>query len=517
MNTDRHTVAPHQSRFSLRQLMIIFMLAIVSVVVLINGFLIWNSWHRMIVSAQDEAHNLSQSLSRQAEDTFLQVDLTLQDVSERISLIGLLPDQHNYLRELLTSRTVTLPQLGGMAIIDARGDWVVTSQGNAPRQSNNSDREYFRYHLNHDDPGVHIGNVIRSRASGELVIPVSLRLNGEDGAFRGILLATVSLSYFKTVYGYYNLSGHNVMALMHDNGTILYIRPYSESAINRNISDSPLFSTLLKTSPSGTAVYKSALDGIERVFGYSSLKRYPLVTAAGLDKKQLMRSWFSTISVYIALCTILLLVIFLLGMLVMRHISQNLKNQQELTAVRDRLTAVNRTLQTLVLIDGLTGLANRRQFDIYLQHSIDRAHKLRTPLALVMIDVDSFKKFNDTYGHPAGDDCLKRIADILAHHLPHRPENLVARYGGEEFAVIMPGSDREMALKLAREAVSAVAALAIPHVGDVKERCIVSISAGLHVMKPEEPAPSPSSLIALADTALYAAKRAGKNRVAENT
>lgn len=515
MIADQHAVTSHSSKLSLRQLMIIFLLAIVSVVILINGWLIWNSWQRTITSAQDDAHNLSQSLSRQAEDSFLQVDLTLQDVSDRISLIGLNQEQHGYLRELLSSRTDSLPQLNGMAIYDAQGNWLVTSKGNIPRQINNSDREYFRYHQTHNDARVHIGKVIRSRATGDLVIPVSLRLNNSDGSFRGILLASVNLSFFKTVYGYYNLGRHNVLALMLSDGTILYLRPYVESAINRNISDSPLFTTLLKNASSGTAVYKSALDGKERVFGYSALQRYSLVTVAGYDKRQLMRGWFSTLSVYIALCTILLLVIFLLGMLVLRHISLNLKNQQELAAVRDRLTAMNRTLQTLALVDGLTGLANRRQFDLYLQHSIDRANKLQVPLALLMIDVDAFKAFNDTYGHPAGDDCLRKIADALAH-LPHRPDNLVARYGGEEFAIILPGCDRDMAYRFAQQALEAITALNIPHQHNSGGQQAVSVSVGLHVMTQENQALSPQALIAGADRALYAAKNAGKNRVAEN-
>lgn len=515
MIADQHAVTPHARKLSLRQLMIIFLLAIVSVVVLINGWLIWNSWQQTIASAQDDANNLSQSLSRQAEDTFLQVDLTLQDISDRINLVGLNQPQLGYLQELLSSRTSSLPQLNGLAIYDAQGNWLVTSRGNIPKQINNSDREYFRYHQTHIDSKVYIGKVIRSRATGDLVIPVSLRLNNRNGSFRGILLASVNLSFFKTVYGYFNLGRHDVLALMLSDGTILYSRPYPDSAINHNISNSPLFTTLLKNAPSGTAIYQSALDAKERIFGYAALQRYSLVTVAGYDKGQLMRGWFSTLCVYIALCTILLLVIFLLGMLVLRHISLNLKNQQELTAVRDRLTAMNRTLQTLALIDGLTGLANRRQFDIYLKHSLDRARKLQIPLALLMIDVDSFKAFNDSYGHPAGDDCLRQIAGALTH-LPHRQDNLVARYGGEEFAMILPGYDRDGAYRFAQQVVETISSLNIPHQNNSGSQQWVSVSVGLHVMTQSDRPLSPQSLIAGADRALYVAKNSGKNRVAEN-
>ena len=480
--TDEQSGISASEKSSLRQMMIIFLLVIVTAVIAINSWIVWSSWNRMISTSKDDARNLSQSLSRQAEDTFLQVDLTLQDLRDRISLIGLRDDQTDYLRELLTNRKASLPQLHGLFIFDAQGRWLVTSDGNIPKRANNSDREYYLYHQQNSSTQVHIGKVIRSRTTGDLIIPVSMRLDNYDGSFRGVLLASVRLSYFKQAYSYYNLGQHDVLALMLKDGTILYVRPFSDDTINRNISGGPLFTSLLKNATSGTAIYGSTLDGIERVFGYSSLKRYPLVVAAGYDKNHLLEVWFSDISIFITLCTILLLVIALLGFLVLRHISLNLKNQQELTLVRDRLTSMNRTLQTL---------------------------------ALLMIDVDNFKLFNDSYGHLAGDDCLKQVGDTLAH-LPRRPEDLVARYGGEEFAVVMPGADRAAALRFAHQAIAAIANLAIPHQHAEKTGNVVTISVGVHVVNAERNVDVSLALIAEADKALYAAKKAGKNRVAEN-
>ncbi|MEN5016169.1 sensor domain-containing diguanylate cyclase [Erwinia sp. Eh17-17] len=512
---DEHSAIVTSEKSSLRQMMVIFLLVIVTAVIAINGWIVWSSWNRMISTSQTDARNLSLSLSRQAEDSFLQVDLTLQDLHDRISLIGLREEQTDYLREMLTNRKASLPQLHGLFIFDAEGNWLVTSDGNMPKRANNGDREYFHYHQQHSGNQVHIGKVIRSRTTGDLIIPVSMRLDNYDGSFRGVLLATIRLDYFKQIYSYYNLGEHDVLALMLKDGTLLYVRPFPDNTINRNISNSPLFTNLLKNATDGTAIYPSALDGIERVFGYASLKRYPLVVAIGYDKQQLLEVWFSDISISIVLCTILLLVIFLLGLLVLRHISLNLRNQHELTQVRDRLTSMNRTLQTLALVDGLTGLANRRQFDLYLQRSAERSAKLHTPLALLMIDVDSFKLFNDTYGHLAGDECLKLIGDTLTQ-LPRRPVDLVARYGGEEFAVIMPGANHEAALRFAHQAVDAIAALAIPHEQATTTGGIVTISAGMHVINAERSANISQALIAEADKALYAAKKAGKNRVEEN-
>jgi diguanylate cyclase (GGDEF)-like protein len=143
---------------------------------------------------------------------------------------------------------------------------------------------------------------------------------------------------------------------------------------------------------------------------------------------------------------------------------------------------------------------------------MERANKLRKPLALLMIDVDSFKNFNDTYGHLSGDDCLKRVGDALLQ-VSHRADDMIARYGGEEFAVILPDCEGEGALRFARSALESVAAMAIPHQNSQHAAKIVTISIGVHVMQGGLPENSRHALIGQADKALYQAKMSGKNRV----
>lgn len=119
-------------------------------------------------------------------------------------------------------------------------------------------------------------------------------------------------------------------------------------------------------------------------------------------------------------------------------------------------------LRRLATIDGLTGIANRRAFDAALDHEWQRACRSKSPISLLMIDIDHFKKYNDFYGHQAGDDCLRAVAAALAA-TPRLPGELVARYGGEEFAVILPACDPETASRLAEQLRQAVADLHIPH------------------------------------------------------
>ncbi|MEN4929390.1 diguanylate cyclase [Erwinia billingiae] len=503
---------PDVNLLNLRKMLIVFLLVIGGAVVMVTAWVVFNTWERMVDETQNDARNLSQSVSRQAEDSFLQVELTLQDLRDRITLVGLDKERQEYLRSLITDRKASLPQLHGLFVYDSQGNWVVTSEGALKQHSNNQDREYFRYHQQHSDPGVHISEVIRSRTTGALIIPVSMRLNNSDGSFRGVLLATLRIDYFRQIFGYYNLGERGLIALIVNNGTILYARPFPDSTINRNIANSPLFTDLLKTSPNGTATYKSALDGVERVFGYASLKRYPLVVTVGYDRKQLVHAWFTDLLIYLILCCLLLLAIFVLGYFLLRNLSQNIRDQAELAQVREQLTSMNRTLQTLALVDSLTGLANRRQFDLYLDRAMERANKLRKPLALLMIDVDSFKNFNDTYGHLSGDDCLKRVGDALLQ-VSHRSDDMIARYGGEEFAVILPDCEGEGALRFACSALESVAAMAIPHQNSHHAAKIVTISIGVHVMQGGLPENSRHALIGQADKALYQAKMSGKNRV----
>ncbi|MBN3068595.1 GGDEF domain-containing protein [Pectobacterium brasiliense] len=501
-----------QYQMPLQKLMIVFMLFIITTVVALNGWAVFNSHQQLIDSTERNAKNLSLSLARHAEDTFLQVDILLQDLQERIEQDGQSPAQLNRLGDILKSRKTALPQLHGIFIYDNKGEWLVNSGVSKPANANNADREYFKYHQNNVSQTMHIGSVIQSRSTGDLIIPVSMRINKPDGSFDGVLLATLSLNYFKQYYGYYSLGNMDVLAILLSDGRILYGRPYDDSYINRNVSSGPLFSEYLKQSESGTATIVSTLDHIERIYGYTKLKRYPIVIAAGFDLGLVLNKWRSDSLVYGAITLILLFTITLLGLIVLRQIRINLKNQIDLTIVRDELTSVNHTLQTLALFDGLTGLANRRQFDMFLQQTLLHAAEKRQCIALIMIDVDAFKKYNDHYGHVAGDECLRKIGNLLSNML-RRNEDLVARYGGEEFAIIITDTDKQSAAALAQRALDLVREEKIPHETTLFPEKIVTISAGVYVFCADSPPPAASSVIDIADAALYRAKNGGKNRI----
>lgn len=170
----------------------------------------------------------------------------------------------------------------------------------------------------------------------------------------------------------------------------------------------------------------------------------------------------------------------------------------------------NDLLRVLAFIDGLTGLANRRRFDETLQLEWRRCRRNDSPLALLMIDIDHFKLYNDRYGHQAGDSCLQAVAATLKAAFG-RAQDLVARYGGEEFVCLLPECDHAAAKPKADALVQAVAALGLPHESS-PTAATLTISLGIAVIIPNV-SRSPEDLVMAADAALYQAKQQGRNQV----
>ncbi len=180
-----------------------------------------------------------------------------------------------------------------------------------------------------------------------------------------------------------------------------------------------------------------------------------------------------------------------------------------LRELQTQLEQKNKELERLSSLDGLTGIPNRRIFDEALEKEWKRAIRDIKPLALLLIDIDYFKPFNDNYGHQGGDDCLKQVAATLSARL-QRGGDMVARYGGEEFVVILPATDVKGAAVIAKGLCNAISDMKLPHAhSKVADHVTISIGVASVVPKGNE---QPSHLISLADEALYAAKEQGRNR-----
>ncbi len=202
--------------------------------------------------------------------------------------------------------------------------------------------------------------------------------------------------------------------------------------------------------------------------------------------------------------------------LVVKHYKKLLNQTKRLVKMSDRmqsdLNELNERLEKLSSLDGLTGIPNRRWFDEIYETEWRRAERSVTPLSVIMMDIDYFKLFNDTYGHAEGDKCLKEVASVLSSQAK-RPMEVVARYGGEEFVVVLPDTDINGARIVGQNMRISVENLKIPHMKSEVSH-VVTISLGLAVSNPPvRETDTPQSLLKNADKMLYRAKEQGRNRI----
>jgi len=196
-------------------------------------------------------------------------------------------------------------------------------------------------------------------------------------------------------------------------------------------------------------------------------------------------------------------------------VTELVRREQALTALNAQLDALNAQLAHLSDTDDLTGLANRRQFDRRLADECARARRHGTPIALLLLDIDHFKRFNDLHGHPAGDECLRQVAQVL-RSTARRGGDLVARIGGEEFGILLPHHSAEEARAQAESCMAALAAAALPHGSSPVAATVTFSIGGVSAAQPGAGL-EPAALVQRADEALYAAKHAGRQHLVLHT
>lgn len=488
---------------------IFFLACVCTLLAAVQGWSTWRSYKAELADSVTATDNMARALASQAESSIKIVDTVLSSLVDLIEHDGLEAAPKERLHIILMDKVAELTELHGAFVYDAAGDWV-TNALPAPMQGNNSDREYFKFHQTHLERGPHIGLPVRSKSSGVWIIPVSRRYDKPDGSFGGVVLATIEVDFFGKFYDSFEIGQHGAIFLALDNGTLLYRRPYNEAMAGKSIANGPVFDLYRRNGPVGSAMLVSKLDGVERIYSYRRLQRFPLLVAAAQAKQDVLAEWrASSLRLWCAIGTLVALMSWI-GARLVRQLLIREHLEHQLREAKNALQGDNASLTMLALYDSLTGLANRRHFEQTLGAEFARAARNGSQLALVMLDVDFFKKFNDRYGHLGGDNCLRQIGEAMKHH-QRRPGDLAARYGGEEFAIILPNTDRDGALAVAANIRGAIADLHLEHMGNPPQ--VVTVSAGVHAADARHDGGGALALVAAADRCLYAAKASGRNRV----
>ena len=488
---------------------ILFVLLVCLSLTGMGGWSLWKAHVAQMQEASTATANMTRALAQHATDTLRSADSMLLGLVERLEVDGMNEASLPRLKSLLRTAVSELSSLNGIFVYDEQGRWIVHSHASMPANANNADREYFIYHKQNLDQSAHVGVPIESRSTGRWIIPISRRINHPDGTFAGVVLATVDMAYFRAFHDSFDIGERGTILLALDNGTIVARRPFRTDQIGRDVSTGPVFTQLRINGP-GTMLLTARVDQVTRLYSYMHIRHYPLVVAVGLGWDDIFSHWRKQVWRTSAVILILIIVLSGFGLRIVRQISVREDAEAELRAAKQALEAVNRSLELLSLEDSLTGLGNRRRFDMALQAECRHSARYGTPLALVMIDVDHFKLYNDLYGHPSGDECLRQVAATVKS-ARGRACDVVTRYGGEEIAVLLPQTDAAGAVAAAERFRQAVEALAVVHAGSPAGHLTVSIGAA--EFKPSDDPGAPARLVRSADRALYAAKAAGRNQV----
>jgi diguanylate cyclase (GGDEF)-like protein len=445
------------------------------------GIEAWQMWHvreASLRSANIVTASLAESLSQQIESTLKTADTVVATLAQRVEVEGENPDTLQRLYELMTSLASALPAIHEMGLTDKDGNAIVKSLVPRPVGMNYHERDYFRYLSSHDTRDVFIGQPVKSKVDGSVNITVSRRINTKDGAFAGIVVASVSMNFFRRLFETVQLKSGGFISLVSDDGTLLANSPAS-------FGDGEL--AAMAAAPAGSLEYPSPDNNVMRLGAFNHLQHYPMTTVVAQNSSSVLSDWYGQLRVHGAIVLSILAVIGVLG---------------------HRVGLANRTTRLQALCDGLTGLANRRCFNETIQREFHRAARSARPLSLIMVDIDLFKAFNDQYGHPSGDSCLRAVSAAVQGVL-RRPRDVAARYGGEEFAILLPETDLAGAVQTVRDMQAAVRALGIRH--EVSPLGVVTLSAGVASWRPGHLIKMSAGLVEAADEALYEAKARGRN------
>jgi diguanylate cyclase (GGDEF)-like protein len=465
-------------------------LLIVSSIVTVLGF------SAICISVMLDMRRSEEELARQTLenlasgiDTDIGRNVELYDLSLRSVATNMVAPEISELSKplrqlILFDHAATAKHFGAIQVFDATGKLIADASSLDPLPEDRSIEEYFQIHRDQADAGLFISRPMLHR--GAYAIVLSRRISGEDGSFLGVVAGSIRFSYFHDLFGRLRLDPDDVITVLRRDGTVIMRTPFDLDMIGKYLGNMPGVKRAL-SEPSGSYTGLRTPEHTPRLYVWRDGTK-PLVVMVAKPWDNIYRLWRIEATRIGAIMAAL--AVFVLG--------GSLFLGREIT----RRAEAEEKLEELATTDALTGLRNRRKFDTSIEAEWRRAARQKRPLALLMIDADHFKTFNDTFGHQAGDEVLIGIAICISDSVK-RAGDCAARYGGEEFAVLLPD-------------LSVAQAFAVAETIRLKveqwcgEMAITTVSIGLASMIPDANSEW-TAMVHAADRALYAAKANGRN------
>jgi diguanylate cyclase (GGDEF)-like protein len=436
--------------------------------------------------ARQMLENLASGVDSDVNRNIELFDLALRAAASNMILPEIKELSKPILHLILFDRAASAKHFGALQVFDAGGRLTIDASTLDPRRENRGDEEYFRVHRDSPDSGLFISKPMLHR--GAYAIVLSRRVTGEDGSFLGVVAGSIRFSYFHDLFGRLSLGPDDTITVLRNDRTIIMRRPFDLDIIGKNLADRASWNPANMNS--GSYAGAGPVDPIPRLYVRHD-GTGPLNVVVGKPLDSILSLWRTEALRISAIVAALILFVLGVTLFLAREIGRRAQAEDK--------------LEELATTDALTGLTNRRKFDASIDAEWRRATRQKTPVALLMIDADHFKVYNDTFGHQAGDEVLIGIAICISDSV-RRAGDCVARYGGEEFAVLLPALPAEEAL--------AVAEIIRRKVEQWSEH--TSVSIGVASLTPDATMEW-SELIGVADKALYAAKAGGRNRCAVAT
>lgn len=471
--------------------------ALVLAFIALQAMTLWQARDYALRSATESAQNVQSTLRAIIERNLTLLELALAGVRDTLRIEGLEAMAPAVRNAVLFDRARSAQALGSLLVLDAHGAIRYQSGTLQPSQIDVSDRSYFTAHTT-GQQGTYLSAPFKSRLrQGEPSIALSQRIEGADGKFEGVVVATMDLDFFARIFREVKLGPHDALSLSMTDGTIVMRvppMPVMTDFDRRSYANSPILERML--SDPKPFEHTSQIDGVLRTYVHSQVGAFPLVLVVAFSVEDALAEWHER-AIVVSSITLLMSIGIVTLLLALRRMLM-------------RSYVLEETLRLAALTDPLTGLANRRAFDDVLDREWKRAIRLKIPLSLIVADGDRFKLINDTFGHAGGDLALQLIAERITR-AARRPGDVSARYGGEEFAILLPNTDIDGAMTVA-ESIRARVDRARVTLADGRALA-TTVTLGVASTVPQEGG-QPGDLFRRADAALYRAKAEGRNCVA---